>query len=123
MDELDEAILAALIDGNPRSFHQLLETVDLSHNTLRLHLDHLLDQALVTREKITKKGRGRPSFTYSLNLGRRGVASPLLGVSGDAVTLPFSRLGQVRRFEKGRYCRKIRGSCEARNRPQILKGG
>jgi DNA-binding HxlR family transcriptional regulator len=53
MDELDEVILAVLIDGKPRSFQQLLEKVDLSHNTLRLHLNNLMDQALVTREKIT----------------------------------------------------------------------
>jgi len=49
MDELDETILVALIDGKPHSLHQLLEKMDLSHNTLRLHLDNLVDQALLTR--------------------------------------------------------------------------
>jgi len=66
MDELDETILAALIDGKPRSLYQLLEKMDLFHNTLMLHLDNLVDQALVTRQKILRKCSGRPSFTYSI---------------------------------------------------------
>ena len=124
MDELYEAILTALIDGKHRSFNQLLKAVGLSHNTLRLHLNKLVDQALVTREKITRKGPGRPSFTYSVGPRGGGVASrPMSRVSGDVVALPFSRLGQVCRFERGGFCKKVRMGCEARNCPQINKWG
>ena len=80
MDELDETILAALIDGKPRSLYQLLEKMDLFHNTLRLHLDNLVDQALVTRQKILRKGSGRPSFTYFMHPRHQGMVSrPLSG--------------------------------------------
>jgi len=124
MDELDEAILTALIDRKTRSFHQLLKAVGLSHNTLRLHLNKLVDQALVTGEKITRRGPGRPSFTYFMGSRGGGVASrPPLGVEGGLVTLPFSRLGHVCRFEEGGFCKKVRMGCEARNCPQISKLG
>jgi len=58
------------MDGKPRSFHQLLGDVDLSHNTMRLHLNDLVDQALVTRQKVPRKGRGKPVLTYFV--GPRG---------------------------------------------------
>jgi len=45
MDVFDEAILAVLKDGRGRSFNQILEQVGFSHNTLRLHLEHLVESA------------------------------------------------------------------------------
>jgi len=66
MDEFDEVLLAVLIDGKPRTFHQLLKAVDFSHNTLRLHLDQLVDQLLVKREKIPKTGRGNCFLVYGI---------------------------------------------------------
>ena len=119
MDDLDEIILAALMDGKPRNFNQLLKEIPLSHNTLRLHLDHLVEEALMRREKIRRGGRARPIFTYSLASRDHGSASTSPGVSGDAVSLPVRRLGQVCRFEKGGFCKKTRGSCNARICPQI----
>jgi DNA-binding transcriptional ArsR family regulator len=123
MDEFDEVLLAVLIDGKPRTFHQLLKAVDFSHNTLRLHLDQLVDQLLVKREKIPKTGRGRPVYTYSLASRRGSVASSPSDISGGVVSLPFRVLGQVCRFEKGGFCKKVRMGCEARNCPQISKWG
>ncbi|MCJ7634537.1 hypothetical protein MUP77_19360 [Candidatus Bathyarchaeota archaeon] len=121
MDELDEAILTVLIDGKPRSFHQLLEAVDLSHNTLRLHLDQLVEEVLVTKEKITGKMRGRPSYIYSLNSGRRGMASSPNTGYGDLVSLLFRCLGQLCRLEKGSFCEKAKVPCTAQNCPQMEK--
>ena len=120
MDEFDEAILDALIDGKPRSFNQLLE-VPFTHNTHRLHLDKLVDQTIVTREKVTKEGRGRPSYVYSLSSGGRKVALMIRSGVEGVVALPFSCLGQVCRFEKGGFCKKARMDCEAWNCPQITK--
>ena len=98
--------------------------MNLSHNTLRLHLDNLVDQALVTRQKILRKDPGRLSFTYSIRPRGGGVVlGPLSEVDVGVVTLPFSRLGQVCRFEKGGFCKKIRAGFEARNCPQIKKWG
>ena len=94
MDDLDEDILATLMDGKPRNFNQLLKEIDLSHNTLRLHLDYLVEEALVRREKTRGGGRGRPIFTYSLASAGRGSASTSPSVSGDTVSLPFRHLGR-----------------------------
>ena len=121
MDEFDEVILDALIDEKPRSFNQLLEKADFTHNTLRLHLDKLVDQTIVTREKVTKEGRGRPIYVYSFSSGGRKVALMIRSGVEGVVALPFSSLGQVCRFEKGGFCKKVRMDCEAWNCPQITK--
>ena len=120
MDDLDEDILATLMDGKPRNFNQLLKEIDLSHNTLRLHLDYLVEEALVRREKT--RGGGRVGRSSRIRWPRRAVALlRLRRVSGDTVSLPFRRLGQICRFEKGGFCKKMRGSCKAQNCPKINK--
>jgi predicted ArsR family transcriptional regulator len=65
MDPFDERILKVLSDGKKRSFHQLLGEVGFSHNTLRLHLESLVDRGLVLKEKMPRRGYGRPMFTYT----------------------------------------------------------
>jgi DNA-binding Lrp family transcriptional regulator len=121
MDEIDEDTLTALIDGKPHTFQQTLEKVSFTHNTLRLHLDKLVDQGLVTREKVTRMTRGRPIFVYSLGSGGRKAALMLRSGVEGVVALPFASLGQVCRFEKGGFCKKMRVNCEARICPQISK--
>ena len=64
MDEFDEETLEALRDGKPQTFNQLLEKITFSHNTLRLRLDKLVDQGLITKEKVTREARGRPTYIY-----------------------------------------------------------
>ena len=64
MDELDEAILTAVMDGKARRFDQILGLVDLSHKTLRLHLYNLVEEGS----------------------GRRGGAT---ASSGEGVSLSF----------------------------------
>jgi hypothetical protein len=49
MDLFDKRILAALRDGKPRDFQQLLREVGFSHNTLRLHLASLERRASLLR--------------------------------------------------------------------------
>ena len=121
MDEFDEETLDALRDGKPHTFNQLLEKVNFSHNTLRLHLDKLVDQRLITREKVVREARGRPTYVYSVSsAGRRAFAMLRSGVD-DVVVLPFSVLGQVCRFEKGGFCKRVRVDCEAQICPQIGK--
>lgn len=123
MDLFDECILNVLRDGKPRDFHQLLEEVDFSHNTLRLHLRRLMNQGLIAKEKIRSKGRGMPKFTYSLPPKLHRQASRLLSDPlGEVVTLSFRKLRHLCRYEKGGYCKKIRGNCAPQNCPQILKG-
>jgi len=122
MDFFGEGILNVLRDGKPRDFHQLLREVNFSHNTLRLHLTRLVDQGLILREKTPSKGRGRPGLTYSLPPKLHRQASRLLSDPlGEVVALPFQKLKQLCRFEKGGYCKKAKRRCEAKNCPQILR--
>ena len=118
MDPFDTVILNILRDGKPREFQQILDSVKFSHNTLRQHLDSLADQRLILKEKRPVKGRGRPRFIYSVPLGKGKapavLPNPLIGV----VSLSFGRLSQVCRFEKGGFCKKVRGPCNAQVCPQ-----
>ena len=115
----DRCILTVLRDGKTGDFHQLLEEADFSHNSLRLHLMHLVDQGLVLKEKTHSKGRGRPKFTYSLPPKLHHQVSRLSSDPfSEIVTLPFQKLRHLCRFEKGGYCKKIKKRCEAQNCPQ-----
>ena len=122
MDPFDECILKFLGDGKKRSFHQLLGEVGFSHNTLRLHLESLVDMGLVLKEKMPRKGRGRPMFSYNLSPTiKRSIIRILSEPYLEFVSLPFSKLKHLCRFEKGGYCKKIRGFCEAQKCPEIPK--
>ena len=121
MDELDEETLNALRDGKPHTFNQLLEKVTFSHNTLTLHLNKLVDQKLILKEKIIRETRGRPVYVYSVSSVGRKVFVMLRSGVEDVVVLPFSSLGQVCRFEKGGFCKRLRVECEAQICPQIGK--
>jgi predicted ArsR family transcriptional regulator len=119
MDPFDIMILNQLADGKPKEFNQILEAAKLSHNTLRHHLDSLIEQKVVTRSKQRVEGRGRPRFTYSTRVSAGKVAGLLPSPSTGVVSLTFEKLSQVCRFEKGEFCKKVRGPCSARVCPQI----
>jgi len=123
MGFFDEHILNVLRDGEPRGFQQLLGEVDFAHNTLRLHLTRLVVQGLILKAKTPSKGRGRPRFTYSLPPKLHRQAYRLLADPfAEIVALPFQKLKQLCRFEKGGYCKKAKRRCETQNCPQIPKG-
>jgi DNA-binding Lrp family transcriptional regulator len=120
MDLFDERILTVLNDGKPRFFTQLLDEVGFSRNTLKLHLKRLTTQSLVMKEKKLSNGRGRPKYSYYVSLrARRQVSATLSDLSITIVTLPFSRLKHLCRFEKGGYCKQVRNKCDPGNCPQI----
>lgn len=123
MDLFDRRILTVLKDGKPKEFQRLLRMVEFSHNTLRRHLTRLQHQGLIVRAKKPRKDSGRPKFTYSLppKLKHR-VALTLTKPYTTIVSLTFQKLRHLCRFEKGGYCKKIRGKCTPQNCPQIVKG-
>ena len=122
MDFFDERILAALKDGKPRSFTALLGEVGFSHNTLQQHLDRLVARSLVVKEKMASSGLGRPKFAYYISSAAvKQVTAALENPHGTLVTLQFSRLRHVCRFEKGGYCKETRRSCGPQNCPQTRK--
>lgn len=121
MDPFDEQILTVLMDGRPRNFLQLLGEIGFSHNTLRLHLNTLVEAGLITREKMPVKGPGRPKFTYFIPQGiGRHHHMPLWG-STQMVNLPFVRLKFLCYLQKDGRCSEIKDLCNARNCPQILR--
>jgi predicted ArsR family transcriptional regulator len=122
MDLFDERVLAVLSDGKPKFFAQLLGEAGFSRNTLKLHLKRLTAQSLVVKEKQLSNGRGRPRYAYFLSPRvKQQVSAALSDSSITIVTLPFSRLRHLCRFEKGGYCKQIRNKCDAGNCPQIPK--
>jgi len=122
VDPIDEAVLTALQDGRPRVFAQLLGGTGVSHNTLRLHLENLVGQGLVVREKTPMMGLGRPKFAYAIpQRALRQVSVALSDSYVEIVSLPFSRLKHLCRFEKGGYCKQAKKGCEAQTCPQIKK--
>ena len=120
MDLFDERVLAVLTEGKPKFFAQLLGEVGFGRNTLKLHLKRLTAQSLVVREKTLSNGRGRPKYAYFISPKvRQQVSAALSDPSITIVTLPFSRLRHLCRFEKGGYCKQVRNKCDPGNCPQI----
>ena len=118
MDPYDEEILNTLRDGNPRNFHQILSEVTFSHNTLRLHLDSMVDNVLIIREKTPSKRRGRPVYVYHASAGALASTS---GAPGGVVELMFGDLRRLCRHQRGGRCRETKGRCEPDYCPHIQK--
>jgi DNA-binding transcriptional ArsR family regulator len=122
MDFFDERVLAAVKDGESRSFTVLLSRVGFSHNTLQQHLRRLMSQGLVLREKETANGFGRPKFTYHIAYkAAKQVISALEDPNVELVAIPFSRIKHICRFEKGGYCKETKRDCAPQICPQIRK--
>lgn len=52
--------------GEPTSLSVLASEAGLHHNTVREHLDGMLDDGLVTRHSERPQGRGRPAWLYQV---------------------------------------------------------
>jgi predicted transcriptional regulator len=122
MDFFDDRVLAALKDGEPRSFTTLLGEVGFSHNTLQQHLDRLDALGLVVKEKMASNSLGRPKFAYHVPPRTvKQVTAALQDPHVELMALPFSRSRHVCRFEKGGYCKETKKNCTPQNCPQIRK--
>jgi hypothetical protein len=74
-------------------------------------------------EENSFEGAGKTKAHIFLPPKLHRQASKLLSNPlGEAVALPFQKLKQLCRFEKGGYCKKIKRKCEAQKCPQIPKG-
>jgi len=118
MDPYDKEILNALKDGKLRKFQQILDEIGFSHNTLRLHLNYMVDRDLVMREKAPSDRRGRPVYLYRASVEALASAS---GVPGEVVVLRSSELKRICRFHRGGRCRETRDRCEPNSCPKIRK--
>jgi predicted ArsR family transcriptional regulator len=122
MDFYNRGIMAIMRDGKPRTFQQILSEVGFSHNTLRQHLDKLVDQSLVERLKMPRKGPGRPLLDYRLSGGvSERAVSALSNPSLGLVAVSFEGLRRVCRREKGGFCKEVRGRCAPFSCPLVEK--
>jgi DNA-binding Lrp family transcriptional regulator len=122
MGFFDERVLAALKDGKPRSFTVLLSEAGFSHNTLQQHLERLMAQGLIVREKAAANSFGRPKFAYSIpSKTTKQVISALQDPRVELVAIPFSRIRHICRFEKGGYCKETKRDCAPQICSQIRK--
>ena len=122
MDFFDERILTSLKNGKPKDFTTLLNEVGFSHNTLQQHLNRLTAKGLVSREKPATNNLGRPKFAYCVPYRTvKQVNTALEDPQVELVTIGFSHLRHVCRFEKGGYCKETRKDCAPQICPQIRK--
>jgi len=122
MDFFDERILAALKDGKPRGFTMLLGEVGFTHNTLQQHLQRLTARSLVVKEKKASNNLGRPKISYRVpSAAAKQVKAALENPYEAFVTLRFTRLRHVCRFEKGGHCKETKRDCTPQICPQIRK--
>jgi DNA-binding transcriptional ArsR family regulator len=122
MDFFDQRILSALKNGEPKSFTVLQSQVGFSHNTLQQHLTGLIEKGLVLKEKDSTKGFGRPKYVYLVqSKNAKQVAAAVDNPDVELVTLPFSRVKHVCRFEKGGWCKERKRSCSPQICPQTRK--
>ena len=121
MDFYDRGILTILKDKKSRTFQQILSKAGFSHNTLRQHLDELVDKGLVERRKKPQRGPGRPLFTYRLSKVAEKSVSALLDPSMGLVVVSFEGLSRFCKREKGGFCKEIRGRCTPVSCPQIVR--
>jgi len=122
MDLFDQRVLAELKDGKPWSFTLLQNQVGFSHNTLQQHLKQLVEKGLVLKEKDPASGFGRPKYAYRIPLKTaKQVVAAIEDPDVELVTLPFSRLRHVCRFEKGGWCKEEKAHCSPQICPQTRK--
>ena len=96
----DKRILAALENGKPKSLTQILSEVDFNHNTLKQHLKRRVTKSLPAKKNAIQLEK-RPKYAYSIPTKLRRQFSVALSYPSIAiVSLPFSRLKLICRFEK-----------------------
>jgi len=110
-----------LRDSGPREF----QAFSSAKRGLPQHTEHPPRLTGVARCNVVGKrpvkGCLRPRYASSVPLGSGEVSRILLNPSIGVVSLSFGRLSQICRFEKGGFCKKMRGPCKAQNCPQINK--
>ena len=80
-------LLERLQQESPQTAPRLAQAVDLHHNTVREHLDRLVDDGLVTRTTEHRTVRGRPQVLYSASRGLDGASERARAQTGRAIAL------------------------------------
>jgi len=94
----------------------------LSHNALKRYLRPLMDQGLVSRAERVENRRGRPEYGYCLTPKfKKHLNLTVTEPYTSLVTLTFTRLKQICRYGKGRFCRARKRNCVSHLCPQIIR--
>ena len=121
MNPYDEAIRKLLKGKISLGFQQVLDEVNISNNTLRLHPDSRVNIGMIVREKVVSDASGRSRYLYSISKRPgRGAEGPHTGDS-VIVVLPFATLRCLCRDQRGGRWRETKDACEAENCAQIKK--
>lgn len=80
-------LLERLQHESPQTAPRLAEDVDLHHNTVREHLERLIDDGLVVRTTEHRTVRGRPQVLYSAANGLDGASARARAQTDDAIAL------------------------------------
>lgn len=80
-------LLDRLQHASPQTAPELAEGVALHHNTVREHLERLIDDGLVVRATEHRTVRGRPQVLYSAAEGLDGVSESARALTGSAIAL------------------------------------
>jgi len=122
MDYFESRILAALKDGKPHMFSEIQSQITFSHNTLQQHLTRLIEKGLVLKNKDPSLASGRPRYVYHVpSKTVKHVAGALEDPDVELVSLPFSRVRHICRFEKGGWCKEKKVQCSPQICPEIRK--
>ncbi|UAJ79892.1 helix-turn-helix domain-containing protein [Leifsonia sp. ZF2019] len=80
-------LLERLQAESPQTAPRLAASVGLHHNTVREHLDRLVDDGLVVRTTEHRTVRGRPQVLYSAARGLDGASASARAQTGRAIEL------------------------------------
>jgi len=118
LDAFDKRIVDVLrVEGRPMTLAELVKATGFARSTVIIHLEWLVSEGLVFREKKPGKGRGRPKFLY-----RPADIQTFKASSQPSIALiEFSKLRKACRYEKGGYCKLAKNTCATQNCRLIIK--
>ena len=118
LDAFDRRIVDALrVKDKPMTLAELVDATGFARSTVIIHLERLMSEGLILREKKPVGGRGRPKFVYRLIKTPESKAA----FQPSIVPIEFSKLRKACRYKKGGYCKLVKNAYSAQNCKLIIK--
>jgi len=118
LDVFDRKIVDVLrVGGASATLYELVRDTGFARSTVITHLERLMSEGLVLREKKPCVGQGRPKFLYRLVDFQASKPS----IQPSIVLIEFSKLKKVCKYEKGGYCKIAKSACTNQNCRLIIK--
>ena len=86
-------ILAELADAGPLDARELADLVDLHVNTVRVHVNALIEAGLVEAETLPPQGRGRPRVAYRASATAGDAGGRRYRLLAEILTALVARFG------------------------------